>query len=281
MKNASWVLAVLLATAAAAFAQPVRVEAVQSPAWLERGGRTVPLAPNTTLQADDRVLTGGNARVRMRMAEGSAVRLGENARFTIERVEDRNVFRAALSVLAGAFRFTTDAALRGRARDVAIKVKHVSVGIRGTDVWGKSVDASDLVCLLEGSVTVGSEGEPAVKLERPNDVYQKPRGGKPEVVSVDARQVEAWSRETAIEGEEAGPDAKGWRIVAAATANRDQALALVRALRAAGFPGEIASSEHYSVVQVANLPNEAQARAVMANLRGLPGVELPKVVPMK
>jgi hypothetical protein len=54
----------------------------------------------------------------------------------IERSEDTNVFRAALTVLAGAFRFTTDA-LDNRKRDVAVKAKLVTAGIRGTDLWGK------------------------------------------------------------------------------------------------------------------------------------------------
>ena len=105
----------LLATAV--HAQPSAVvEAVQYPAWLERGGSTVPLAPGTALQSNDRVRTGSNARVQVKMAEGSTVKLGENAKVTIERVENRGIFRAALNVLGGAFRFTTDAcASRARA----------------------------------------------------------------------------------------------------------------------------------------------------------------------
>ena len=99
----------------------------------------MPLTPGTALQAHDRLRTGANARVQLRLSEGSAVKLGENAQFVIERAEDRGIFRAALSVIAGAFRFTT-AAGKGRTRDVSIKVKNVTVGIRGTDLWGKSTE---------------------------------------------------------------------------------------------------------------------------------------------
>src|SRR6478609_611770 len=132
--DARSMLASLLLLPLAALAQPVRVESVQAPAWLERAGRAVALSPGVSLQADDKVVTGGNARVRLRLGEGSAVRLGERAQFVVERVEDRGLFRAALSVLSGAFRYTTDAVLKGRSRDVSIRVKHVTVGIRGTDV---------------------------------------------------------------------------------------------------------------------------------------------------
>src|SRR4051812_14373703 len=94
--------AVLLALACAfagdAAAQALRVEAVQSPAWLERDARSVPLAAGTVLQPRDRLTTGSNARVQLLLAEGSAVKLGENAQFVIERAEDRGIFRAALDV---------------------------------------------------------------------------------------------------------------------------------------------------------------------------------------
>ena len=57
------------------------------------------------------------------MGEGSTVKLGENAKVTIERVENRGIFRAALNVLGGAFRFTTDALRKSNPRDVTIKVE--------------------------------------------------------------------------------------------------------------------------------------------------------------
>jgi hypothetical protein len=55
----------------------------------------------------------------------------------------------------------------------------VTAGIRGTDLWGKSNDARDLVCLLEGKISVGAEGHPAVTLDQPLDFYQNPRDGSP------------------------------------------------------------------------------------------------------
>ena len=279
MENALAV-AVLLFAPLAALAQAARVDAVQSPAWLERGGRAVALSPGTALEPNDKVVTGANARVRLKMAEGSAVRLGEKAQVVIERAEDRGLFKAVLQVLDGAFRYTTDPVSKTRPREVAIKVKHVSVGIRGTDVWGKSVEAQDLVCLLEGQVSVGSEGHPTVTLDRPRDFYRKPRGGTPEVASVGAEQLATWQKETAVDGEGEPIDGKGWRIVVATFVQRDPALKLVRALRGAGFAAEVSGAEKYTLVVINQMANEAQARAVMGNLRGLPGVELPKVVPM-
>ena len=276
MKAITTLLACCTFASLAAHSQLAVVEAVQYPAWLERGGNAVPLTPGLQLEARDRLRTGGNARVRLKLGEGSAIKLGENAQFVIERAEDRGVFRASLEVIAGAFRFTTHSV--GRARDVSIKVKHVTAGIRGTDLWGKSTDERDLVCLLEGKITVGSPGHPTVTLDQPLDFYQKPRDGIPEVAKVDARQVEEWSRETEISADGAAAIPGGrWRVVAAVMPKRDAAMALRGMLRGAGFPAEVVAKEGYFRVQVAGLLGEPQARALMASLRALKGVALPTV----
>jgi len=271
-------LATALLAAGAAAAQTAVVEAVQYPAWLERGGNAVPLAPGTPLEARDTLRTGPNARVRMRLAEGSAVKLGENAQFVIERAENRGLFTAALSVIAGAFRFTTDALSKKRERNVGIKVKNVTVGIRGTDLWGKSTADRDWVVLLEGRIAVGSEGHPPVTLDKPLDLYQRPRDAAPEVTRADEKVVQEWAQET--EMSEDGAEARSggrWRVVAAVKPQRDEARGLLRTLRAAGYPAEVVAKDGYFIVQVSGLAGEKQARALASGLRVLPGMDLPSV----
>lgn len=273
----------VLAWAGVAAAQPAKVEAVQYPAWLERGGRTVPLAPGTLLESKDTLRTGANARVQVRMPEGSTVKLGENAQFVIERSEQRGIFRAALRVVSGAFRFTTDALRRTQKRDVSIRIRNVTAGIRGTDVWGKSTEERDLVCLLEGKVTVGSEGNPERTLDHPLDFYQKPRDGAPQVARVDAKQVETWAAETEISAQGAAArEGGGWRVIAGKFERRDEALRLARTLRTRGYPAGVVGAEEGALffVQVPGLAGENEARAAMAALRDVPGVRIPVVGPM-
>ena len=275
----SLALASLLAATAGVCAPPAVVEAVQYPAWLERGGNAVPLTPGTQLQAQDRLRTGGNARVQLKLPEGSAVKLGENAQFVFEKVEDKGIFRATLSVLSGAFRFTTDALRKSQKRDIAIKVQNVTAGIRGTDLWGKSTGERDLVCLLEGKISVGAEGHPTVTLDQRLDFYQKPRGGEPAVAKVDENQIAAWSQETEIAAN--GPAARAggkWTVRVATYRARAGALYLNRVLRANGYPSEVVPFEKLHAVQVTGLAGEDEARALMANLRGVKGVEIPILV---
>jgi hypothetical protein len=134
-----------LATTQVAAAPAAVVEGVQMPAWLERtvtgGTRRIPLSPGLELRGGDEVRTGAGSRLYIKLAEGSLVKLGENASLRIlDLAPDRGgFFRAALNVLEGAFRFTTDVLAKERRRDVSIRVATVTAGIRGTDLWGKSL----------------------------------------------------------------------------------------------------------------------------------------------
>jgi hypothetical protein len=250
---------------------------VQYPAWLERGGASVPLTPGTRLQPKDKLRTGDNARVRMKMGEGSTVKLGENAQFVIEKAEDRGIFTAVLNVITGAFRFTTDSVSK-KKRNVSVIAKTVTAGVRGTDLWGKSSGERDLICLLEGKITVGAEGHPTVTLDQPLDFYQKPRDGAPAVAKVDTKQLEEWAKETELSPTGASAQAGGkWRMVAAVKASRDEALGLNRRLRTAGFPSQVLEREGRFTVQIPGLAGEAEARALMAAVRNVQGVELPTV----
>src|SRR5262245_1841031 len=143
IKACVWMLLALAAAPAAA--QTLTVEGVVSPAWVERGSERVPLAAGMRLSDKDRVVTGPGSRLLLRLAEGSAVKLGENATLALDGLaqkqggDSRKLVTAALDVVKGAFRFTTgifDGPPAGR--DVRIKIRTVNAGIRGTDLWGKS-----------------------------------------------------------------------------------------------------------------------------------------------
>jgi FecR protein/SPOR domain len=255
------------------------VDTVQYPAWLERGGVAVPLKPGVELQSGDRIRSGANARVQVKLAEGSRVKLGENAQFAIEKVEGGNVLRASLAVLSGAFRFTTDPAAKDGRRDVQIQVRNVSAGIRGTDLWGKSTEERDIVCLIEGRITVGAAAQPTLTLSQPLELYQKPRDQAPlPVAKVDANQMALWSAETEI-AKDGGAALEGgrWRVIVATFPTRDGAQKFNRVLRTEGYSAQIIDVEPYSTVQILGLASENDARGLITNLRTIPGVLLPRV----
>ena len=114
------------------------------------------------LRASDELRTGADARLLVKLADGSSVKLGESAQLRLATLQTRkdNVFVSAMNVLQGAFRFTTDALAKSRRRDVTVTVATVTAGIRGTDLWGKAASDRDIVCLIEGRDRSVAAGRP-------------------------------------------------------------------------------------------------------------------------
>ena len=84
LRKLAAVTALMLAASPQLAAQTLIVEGVVSPAWVERGGKREPLIIGMTLNDKDRVHTGPGSRALLRMAEGSAVKLGENAILAVD-----------------------------------------------------------------------------------------------------------------------------------------------------------------------------------------------------
>ena len=268
-------LALLLAISSAqAAAQPAAViEGVQTPAWLERDGERTPLVPGMELRAGDRILSGAGARVLVRLTEGSVVKLGENGTLRLAELQpSRELFKAALHVLQGAFRFTTDIVGKGRRREVNVRVEQVTIGIRGTDFWGRSRGERQIVCLLEGAIEVGAEGEQAVTMDQPRQFYQRDKGKTLPVGFVDANQLAQWAQETEIETGK-GALARGGRFSAqlAAIDNEEAARALLERLRKAGYPAELArvkqADKEVYHVRIGHLPSREEAQALSDQLK--------------
>ncbi len=288
------VLAILGAALLAAAAAPLQaaaaavVEGVQLPAWVERAqsgaARRLPLAPGMELRSGDELRTGVGARVYVKLAEGSLVKLGENASLRLLEVapERGGFFKAALHVLEGAFRFTTDLLAKERRRQVSIRVASVTAGIRGTDLWGKSAPEREIVCLIEGRIEVGAEGETPVTMDEPRQFYQRVKGETQPVGFVDPTQLAQWARETEIAaGRGAARSGGKWKVILARADTQKAALDVYDLLRDAGYAAEIhpvkAGDAHDYLVRISRLATRADAEALAEQLRGTAGVEAPEV----
>jgi hypothetical protein len=269
------VFGLLLAVASLqSFAQPAAlIEGVQTPAWLERDGKRVPLMPGMELRAGDRIISGGGARVMVKLSEGSVVKLGENGTLRLAELQPgQELFKAALQVLQGAFRFTTDIVGKGRQRELNVRVEQVTIGIRGTDFWGRSRAGRQIVCLIEGAIEVGAEGEQAVTMDKPRQFYQRDKGKTQPVGFVDANQLAQWSREVEIEAGK-GALRRGGRFSAqlAAADTRDALLAIHNQLRAAGYPAEIERRKEADkvvyYVRIRHLQSREEAQTLASQLK--------------
>ena len=263
------------------------VSAVQMPAWLERAGRREPLVAGTALAASDAVITGPGARVQLRLAEGSAVRLGESGRLVIGQLSTRRGTRiavdAALEIARGAFRFTTTrlSRLRGE-RDLRVRIATVTAGVRGTDFWGRGTDEREIVCLIEGRIQVARDGEAPVEMSEARSFYIAPVGAPAlPVAPVDDKQLAIWAADTALVPG-AGATLTGGRTVltVAESGQQDEALRVWDTLRAAGYAARIRpepGSEGSLVyrVRIEQLASRAEAAGLAQRIAKLPGIAPP------
>jgi len=283
--NALLAGAVLALAGAQAQALPAAVvEGVQMPAWIERAGRVAPLAPDMELRAGDELRTGGGSRLLVRLAEGSRVKLGENAKLSLTEIEPDagGFFKSAMKVLEGAFRFTTDALVKARRREVRITVRQVTAGIRGTDLWGRSTEAKQIICLIEGKIEVHPENEGAIDMDQPRQFYVRANGTSQPIGFISAEQLAKWAEETEIaQGAGAAVSGGKWKLTLASVDAQAAALAVYDQLRAAGYAAAILPEKSAGRivyhVRIVSLPTRADAEALAARLRGMPGLAGPKV----
>ncbi len=276
---AKWSAALLLAVCVSAHAAPdAQVEAMQMPAWVERDGQRSPLEVGAALRNGDRIETGLASRILLRLADGSTVKLGENARFELADMQrgatGKGIFKATLSVIEGAFRFTTAAIYKfnGR-REINVRFRTVTAGIRGTDLWGKSAADRDIVCLIEGHISVSRTGEEAVDMHEPQTVLQAPSSGAvPPVAPVDPAQLAKWAAETEITpGGGAASKGGKWRVYLRRAQTTYEIEDFTAQVAAAGYSVRITrlTDEGKPVywVYVAGLADRREARALADRLQ--------------
>jgi hypothetical protein len=259
------------------------VEGVQMPAWVERGGRRLPIIPGMELRAGDQLVTGAGSRALVKLADGSLVKLGENGQLGFAELSPaRDLFKAALNVLEGAFRFTTDIVQKSRKREVSIRAAQVTAGIRGTDLWGRSRAGNEIVCLIEGDIEVAAAGEQPVTMNQPLQFYRRIEGKTQPVGTVSQAQLDQWSAETELQAGRGVARVGGrFSMILGQAEDQNGALALYDNVRAAGYPAQIRPVKEgekitYYVV-IRNLPSRAEANAVANQLRGKFGIAEPKV----
>lgn len=283
MRCFKWLLATLALVASMSWAAaPAVVEVVQAPAWLERNGATFPLTPGAELMHGDRVRTGAGARAYLMLAEGSRVKLGESAQFTLHSrsLAPEKFFRGALEIAAGAFRFTTGLIAKKRERELAIRVGTATIGIRGTDIWGKSDRDGDLVALVEGHIEITRGGE-TTDMAQPMSYYDAPAKQVASVKPLDAEVFKGLARQTEIEvGDGAARRMGPWTVLVAGEQAKPEALALYDRVRAAGFAAHIRPQADKATagnwlyqVRVPGYASAAEAAVAAARLKTAVGGE--------
>lgn len=202
-----FVLLFFLGLASSMASATVSVYGLNYPVWVERGSKSLPLAPGDLLRVGDIVQTGATGRVWLETGDGSVIKLGQGTRFRIDRAairksDNTNVLEAAFNVLKGAFRFTSRffTVQQPTTQRVDFQVGTITAGIRGTDIWGRSAGDEDFVALLEGRVEVASANRDPVVMNQALTLYRKANGVPADPVArVDAAVADRLKAETELD----------------------------------------------------------------------------------
>jgi hypothetical protein len=157
------VLAARLASAAGTeAADPVgRVNKVQNAAQVISASGQAAAVIGTEVRMKDELRTGPQARLQVTFRDNTVLTLGENARLIVDRYvyqPERGIGEATLKAAAGAFLFATGRMNALTDKDIVVSTPLAEIGVRGTEFWGGPIDGQYGVFLIEGEITVTSQG---------------------------------------------------------------------------------------------------------------------------
>jgi len=124
-------------------------------------GKTLRLYRGATIIVGDRLRTGKNGRLKLRMIDGTEITLGENSEFIVRAYElnaAAGIGRSALELTRGFFRAVTGKITKLRDNTFEVKTPLAIIGVRGTDFWGEQQPNRFRVAMLSGTaITVRND----------------------------------------------------------------------------------------------------------------------------
>ncbi len=155
--------AALIPAASAVAERPAvgAIDKVQLRAEAIYGGDARRLADGAPVIFEDRLQTGKKARLQSTLKDGTKLTLGENASLVVDEFAydpAREGGKLAFEVVQGAFLFVGGAIEGKTGGNVDITTPIGTLGVRGTTVWGGTIDDGYGILVLDGEVVVSTAG---------------------------------------------------------------------------------------------------------------------------
>ena len=243
------------AWAAAAAAAP-RVEALQMPAWLERGGKAEPLAAGAELRSGDLVRTGPGGRVAVTDPGAAVLLVGADTevqlwlpdREPVPGVDRR--FTLLADVKRGAVRFSAPGPGVRPSGGLLVQTRGLSAGLAGGEAALRAAPPG--ACLVDGQLLV-QQGTRVMTLDEGGQCVG---GGGEWIGAVDLT----------AGGGTVGGGAERWTVNVASPQSRAEADALAAGLRRDGYgvevlPVLVKGRQHYRV-RFTGVAGRAEAAAL-------------------
>lgn len=135
----------------------VEEEVFLSPANSPKDAEAVPAEIGQQVYLNDTIVTGANARAVVLFADETEITLGENANLVVDEFvyapDTPTASKGRFNIMRGAFLFASGMIGSKEKPDVVVNTMYGSIGIRGTQFWGGSLESSNYsVFVLDGEI---------------------------------------------------------------------------------------------------------------------------------
>lgn len=286
MDRICWAIFGICAALTATAAPHARVDTVQAPAWVERGGQRVPLEPGMALENRDRVLTGAEARVVMQFADGSVFKLGERSELLVNAMQhSKGRFSGGLDLKSGDLRLVShDFREAPVKRAINVRFGDVTAAVRSeADLTGSAEEAREAVALRDGKALLSHPaGAEPVELNVPLQVFEVKRGEAPTVYSIDRFQGAVWALRTQPFYDGGTQERQGQWLLRFGVFDKETVLNYYDRLRGAGFAPRIVpvseAGRYLYELRLVRLVTEREAHSLAARLADTLHVPFAEVV---
>lgn len=125
------------------------------------------LSKGSFLYEGDRIITGNQSRLKIRMIDGAVLVLGDKTNFIIDKYNyAQNKGTGLLRVVSGFFNAISGRLAKLKSRPFKIKTPTAVIGVKGTKFWGGFWDGKFEVALLDGEAVVISNQAGSVELNK-------------------------------------------------------------------------------------------------------------------
>ena len=151
------------------------VERIRGVAEVDQlGGRGIRLLETgSKVFSGDRIITGIDTRVLIRLRDDTTFTLGDLTSITIDDFiynPDRDAGNAAFNLAKGVFRMVTGAVGKLPGAPLTVRTPVATIGIRGTDFWGHQSASRLELALLDGAGVYAENAAGRVEITEPGFV---------------------------------------------------------------------------------------------------------------
>lgn len=153
------------------------VSAIQPPVWVLHKDERSALGASSPVSNGDTIITGPGAHVHLALADGSLLKLGENASLGVQNLQLQtgkqvDTLNGTLKISAGSLRYTSQKQRASFKTELTLQVgRSFSAQTSSADLWVDAGASEDRLLLTEGSVIVTPSKKPAVTMAQANTMY--------------------------------------------------------------------------------------------------------------